>query len=846
MQSRLRHSGPLDLNAIAISGSRYWKPLTLVVEDAQPTKIVMTGSIANINGVAGDFTIAGFTVSSLSKDVTNKIITLTLSIPVIPSDTLTVVYKGKSYSVTNNTFLGLSLGNELFYLGGEIFQSGGNYYIQDKSGHGKHFLITGYDFDSAWTKGFPYKSNATISAPAGDATLIAADIYNYLYAPSTHTPNQIPVISLFQDIEFAHKIFCKHAAQIVDGNEVETYEPRVLEVVMYSSAKAGGDLTTCRTYFGVPTEATSNVMWVDPVNGSDGGGSGTKANPYKSLGYAEYYGSNGITVYVRTGTTTEGAQLQTSKIINWQGIGLTKLTSSGASWVVLSTLANGGNFEGFTIDGGGTHAYLLYTYNNATYKRLRCINPKASSPGFGSNSGIPVINNCLFPATKNTGYNDLRGGLTNDSSLILSQLYGVIAGGSYSFKNAKIVVNVDNSVWSTYGGAAVDSDLTLKGCNIHILAASAFIAHNTATGTKKLSITYCKILNETLLSNGLFYLQTVSYLEVIFSNNQFVDLAGASFNNQGKSNWTIENNHFDITSEVGVSKIVAGHNDFVLINNNTILQKTKITGYGVIVGYETTGAGDNTIDHITLSNNKLLGLNYYIPGSPSAPHGLMVGFQATIISIKNNYVDGHGIGLVLKGSNSDYTNCVVQSNIFVNNTAYGIYFKGVNNCKVYGNTLINNGEEEIRHTYNVGLGTDDAIGNKVKNNIICNTVGGYLQVIVGALTNIESDYNVYYSPLAKPFSSGGVDKSFAEWQALGFDIHSIFLTANQYANLLTNTLNKDFSLKAGSAAIGTGVALDAAYDDGLDASTVWGTDSQLPVVVTKQQSASWDIGAYIH
>jgi hypothetical protein len=49
-----------------------------------------------------------------------------------------------------------------------------------------------------------------------------------------------------------------------------------------------------------------------------------------------------------------------------------------------------------------------------------------------------------------------------------------------------------------------------------------------------------------------------------------------------------------------------------------------------------------------------------------------------------------------------------------------------------------------------------------------------------------------------------------------------------------------------SPSIGSGVALDAAYDDGLDASTNWGFDTQLPVVITKQQGANWDIGAYVH
>jgi hypothetical protein len=96
----------------------------------------------------------------------------------------------------------------LFWLNGKIFQTGGNYYFFDRTGNGRHFLITNYDFDAVWTNGLPYKSIATISAPVGDAVLIAADINNTLYDVGGN-PNQIPCVSLFQDIGYDHKLFCQ-------------------------------------------------------------------------------------------------------------------------------------------------------------------------------------------------------------------------------------------------------------------------------------------------------------------------------------------------------------------------------------------------------------------------------------------------------------------------------------------------------------------------------------------------------------------------------------------------------------------------------------------------------------
>jgi hypothetical protein len=94
----------LGLRGIQIAGSssRNWTPQSLVVEDAAPTHVVMTGLVVNTDSVAGDFTIAGFTVLSLAKDITNKILTLTLSATVTEFDSLIVNYKGLNYNVTNN------------------------------------------------------------------------------------------------------------------------------------------------------------------------------------------------------------------------------------------------------------------------------------------------------------------------------------------------------------------------------------------------------------------------------------------------------------------------------------------------------------------------------------------------------------------------------------------------------------------------------------------------------------------------------------------------------------------------------------------------------------------------
>ena len=84
---------------IGKSSGQSWSPQTLVVEDATPTHVDITFPSAKTVS-ASDFTITGFTV--LSGSWTGSIYTLILTIDVIATDILVVIYNGKSYNVTNN------------------------------------------------------------------------------------------------------------------------------------------------------------------------------------------------------------------------------------------------------------------------------------------------------------------------------------------------------------------------------------------------------------------------------------------------------------------------------------------------------------------------------------------------------------------------------------------------------------------------------------------------------------------------------------------------------------------------------------------------------------------------
>jgi len=262
------------------------------------------------------------------------------------------------------SFLKPFLNDALFWLDGVIIEDGGNKYFRDITGNDRKFLITDYDFNSDWTAGMPYKTAATISAPVGDATLIAADVNNYLY-DSGGTPNQIPVVSLFQDIDYEHKLFCKHYTRLIDSSEIEIREPRVVHIVLYDTVKVGTELTLCQNYFDVPTEDLT-AEWI-AEDGNDTTGTGTKANPWRSVDKIK--ATTASTVYAKSGNYDLTARVDFNAASSFE------LKSVGfASWNLYNGTAYGFfNYGEVTITGFVTTAptinYAIYNYKSLTFRR---------------------------------------------------------------------------------------------------------------------------------------------------------------------------------------------------------------------------------------------------------------------------------------------------------------------------------------------------------------------------------------------------------------------------------------------------------------------------------------------
>lgn len=667
----------------------------------------------------------------------------------------------------------------LFWLDGTIIDVSGTKYFQDKSSHARNFLITDYDFDSTWTSGFPYKSAATISAPVGDTALIAADINNYLYTAGT--PNQIPVISLFQDVDYGHRLFCRHGAQVLDSNGVETYEPRVLDIVFYNSVKTGVDLTACQTYFGVPTEDT-NAKWVDLVNGSNSN-NGSKSLPWLTIAYTETQTlSAGTKIYIKSGTYTLTAQLNLTKAYNYIGVGFTKLISAQSYLIQKTTTI--GSLTGLILSATtGNNTVLFDNGGGESLDRMRIEQISSFASQHMSHANPISINNIIYTGTAGS-----------------SNIY-VRNSANYTISNC--VSNVhDRSLIANNNESAFTGNVSVKNNKI---------SRTALTYGRIISFTGIVRFNIDIYGNIIKLLHASQSIEAIQLANQ----PSVTIN---KNKLTTNNNSTPILITSTGADVTS-----VVITNNYISHKNT---YGISIGTEGADAGSDKITGVVITGNKINQRADYT----GTPHSILVGYNKGA-TIKYNYFDGNAYGIVLKSLGLDNTNGIVAYNYFYNND-FAIRCKGVLNTKIYNNTFydITAGNYLIYIDDGGGVGT----GTKIKNNIFY-AVGNLNPIFVAAncTTDFECDYNIYYSENdVINFNRGGITYTFAQWQALGYDIHSQVVDPN-----LINNLYPTIPI--------SGVNLESSYEDGLDIITDWGDSNNTPNVVNKKQTALWGVGAFV-
>jgi hypothetical protein len=234
---------------------------------------------------------------------------------------------------------------------------------------------------------------------------------------------------------------------------------------------------------------------------------------------------------------------------------------------------------------------------------------------------------------------------------------------------------------------------------------------------------------------------------------------------------------------------VAGYNitprtsPIALLVENSRFTKTTNTGYILQAGDDSfIEANHENVNDAVITGNYLVAT----VGNGSL-HAIMAGYNLNY-NIKYNYINGSSYGIVYEGGYNDGSPMVntgggIHGNIFKGNNY--VYIWGFENVNIFNNTFYFSTDVWNRIRIGTSNGTDipsPAKNVKIKNNIfylVHNTT--VMQVDAAAVEGFECDYNVYYCETGdhKPtFSYRGSSKTWEQWQALGFDTHSVVMNPN--------------------------------------------------------------------
>jgi hypothetical protein len=283
---------------------------------------------------------------------------------------------------------------------------------------------------------------------------------------------------------------------------------------------------------------------------------------------------------------------------------------------------------------------------------------------------------------------------------------------------------------------------------------------------------------------------------------------------------------------------------------NNSVTSVNLSGYMLQAGDENPGSTNNNLDGEIISGNKFV-WNGVRGSSDPITHGIFTGYNVNAL-IKYNYLLNVPMGVIRKSDGMTNTSGGVAYNIIKNPVATAVVVKGMNNVNIYNNTFYSNQVKYGGAGTGTWRGLIEIYGNdglnpmklstntKIKNNIfytvyqISNITLGDSKADLGCEAGFESDYNIFYCESGTPvFTYMGESKTFAQWQALGYDIHSVVINPG-FINTTGFVPGKRLDY---------GTNLGTEWQTGLSTSAAWNAGSS---PATTNQNGKWQAGAVIY
>jgi len=275
-------------------------------------------------------------------------------------------------------------------------------------------------------------------------------------------------------------------------------------------------------------------------------------------------------------------------------------------------------------------------------------------------------------------------------------------------------------------------------------------------------------------------------------------------------------------------------------SNNSITSQ-NYSNYMLQAGDEDIQPTNNNLAGEVITGNRL---TWNGTDMTSICHGVFTGCNINVV-IKYNYLEKVPMGLIRKSaSNMVNTSGGVAYNI-LNKTFIGTVVKGISNVNIYNNTYYSDrtfantqyGRALIDVYTNTDLVPNSVAHNtKIKNNIFYTKyqINNIRVLDNESLIGFESDYNLFYCESGTPmFEISGTQITFAQWQALGYDTHSVVVNPNfiDFVNFVPTTR------------LNYGTNLGSTWQTGLSTSAVWIVGS---TPTTSDQNGTWQVGARVY
>jgi hypothetical protein len=272
---------------------------------------------------------------------------------------------------------------------------------------------------------------------------------------------------------------------------------------------------------------------------------------------------------------------------------------------------------------------------------------------------------------------------------------------------------------------------------------------------------------------------------------------------------------------------------------NNSITSINSAGYLLQAGDESENSQNNNLDGMIITGNQF---TWNGTDVSSITHAIFTGYNINSV-VKYNYLDKTPHGILFKsgtdnGINMKYTSGGAAYNI-LKNARLSLRIKGINGIHVYNNTFYNDAYTDLSASIiEIDANNDRSVpapslGARIYNNIFYTKYQiPNVSIESWCLSDFESDYNVFYCETGTPvFAINGTLKTFTEWQALGYDTHSV-------------VVNPDFVNSTSfvpGARLNYGTDLGSDWQNGLSTSATWSSLSP----ATTAQNGTWQAGARV-